>query len=89
MATPILKIKIGVDKPLTSCYNKDTKKKGVTTMKNFLFEDFESGERFFVQAESYGDALETLMENDFSPADCQHIDHFTDEEAELFGYDTY
>lgn len=58
-------------------------------MKNFLFEDFESGERFFVQAESYGDALEILIENDFSPANCRYIDNFTDEEAELFGYDTY
>ena len=58
-------------------------------MKNFLFEEFESGERFFVQADSYGDALEILIENDFSPANCQYIDNFTDEEAELFGYDTY
>ena len=58
-------------------------------MKNFLLEHFESGERFFVQADSYGDALEILMENGFSPANCQYIDNFTAEEAELFGYDTY
>jgi hypothetical protein len=80
---------LGVDKPPTLWYNKGTKRKELITMKNFLFEDFESGERFFVQADSYGDALEILMENDFSPANCQYIDNFTDEEAELFGYDTY
>lgn len=58
-------------------------------MKNFLFEDFESGERFFVQAESYGEALKLLVDNDFSPSNCQYIGDYSDEEAEWFGYDTY
>ena len=58
-------------------------------MKNYLFEDFESGEWFFVQCETYGEALEILADNGFSVADCEYIDEFTDAEAECFGYDTY
>lgn len=58
-------------------------------MRNYLFEDFESGERFFVQCATYGEALEILSDNGFSIADCEYIDEFSDAEAELFGYDTY
>ena len=58
-------------------------------MKNYLFEDFDSGERFFVQCDSYGEALKILAENDIFASQCQYLGEFTDEEAECYGYDTY
>lgn len=54
---------------------------------NYLFEDCEIGERFFVQCASYKEALRILKEDGFD--DCAYIDKFTDEEAEWMGYDTY
>lgn len=54
---------------------------------NYLFEDCEIGERFFVQCASYEEALRILKEDGFD--DCAYIDKFTDEEAEWMGYDTY
>jgi len=58
-------------------------------MKNYLFEDLESGERFFVQCDSYGEALKILVENDFKVSECHYLGVFSDEEAEWCGYDTY
>ena len=58
-------------------------------MKNYLFEDAISGERFFVQAESQHEAEDILEENGLSLCDCEFIDVFSDFEAEWMGYDTY
>lgn len=58
-------------------------------MHNFLFEDNNTGERFFVQCDSYAEALQILLNNGFWLHDCQYIGVFTDEEAEWAGYDTY
>ncbi len=58
-------------------------------MRNYLFEDLETGERFFVQCDSYGEAIKILTENDFSIAECRYLGDFSDEEAEWYGYDTY
>ena len=45
---------------------------------NYLFEDGETGERFFVQCASYKEALRILVENGFD--DCEYIDKFSDED---------
>lgn len=58
-------------------------------MKNYLFEDFNSGERFFVQCDSYSEAIKILTENDIFATQCWFLGTFTDEEAECYGYDTY
>ena len=58
-------------------------------MNNFLFEDSNTGERFFVQCNSYAEALQILLNNGFWLHDCRYIGVFTDEEAEWAGYDTY
>ena len=58
-------------------------------MKNFLFEDLDSGGRFFVQCDSYAQALKILVENDISITECRYLGDFSDEEAECYGYDTY
>lgn len=55
-------------------------------MRNYLFQDEETGEKFFVQADSLKEAEEIAFDNFDEPV---YIDHFTDEEAEWFGYDTY
>lgn len=55
-------------------------------MRNYLFQDEETGEKFFVQAENFKEALEIAFDNFDDPT---YIDEFTDEEAEWFGYDTY
>ncbi len=55
-------------------------------MMNYLFVDNETGERFFVQADSFKEAEEIAYENFDDP---EYIDEFTDAEAEWFGYDTY
>ena len=58
-------------------------------MRNYLFEDLETGERFFVQCDSYGEALQILLANGFWLHDCRYLGDFSDEEAEWCGYDTY
>ena len=79
-------IKLGVDKLNILCYNKGTKTKEDNKMMNYLFVDIETGERFFVQANSFKEAEEIAYDNFDDP---EYIDEFTDAEAEWFGYDTY
>lgn len=56
---------------------------------NFLFEDKESGEQFFVECENMKECLEILSENDFERENLNFLGVFSTEEADILGYDTY
>lgn len=69
-------------------------------MLNYLFYDNDTGESFFVQLENDStveDAWEVVREDIYGNAawedkdynDIEYIDYYTDEEAEMMGYDTY
>ena len=58
-------------------------------MKNFLFEDLESGERFFVQCDNELECEAILLENDIDLDEVILLDVYDDDEAEILGYDTY
>jgi hypothetical protein len=58
-------------------------------MYNFLFEDVESGERFFVQCEDETKCEAILLANDINPDEVIMLDAYDDTEAEILGYDTY
>lgn len=58
-------------------------------MYNFLFEDIESGERFFVQSEDETKCEAILLANDINPDEVIMLDAYDDTEAEILGYDTY
>ena len=58
-------------------------------MLNYLYEDIETGERFFIQAFDNVDRDNIMLENDINPDEVELIDIYTDEEAEEIGYDTY
>ena len=58
-------------------------------MINYLYEDIETGERFFVQAFDDVDRDNIMLENDIDPDEVELIGIYTDEEAEEMGYDTY
>ncbi len=58
-------------------------------MKNFLFEDVESGERFFVQCDNELACEAILLENEIDPDEVILLDVYNDNEAEILGYDTY
>ena len=58
-------------------------------MKNFLFEDMESGERFFVQCADELKCEAILLENGIDPDEVILLDVYDDDEAEILGYDTY
>lgn len=58
-------------------------------MKNYLYEDYESGERFFVQCDTPEEAVEIILDNGFNLPDIEFLGEFTDAEAEWYGYDTY
>lgn len=62
-------------------------------MTNYLFENINEdsdwcGERTFVQCDSYDNAIE-ILEKDFTVSDWEYCGEYTDEEAEMIGYDTY
>ena len=57
--------------------------------KDFLFEDNDSGEQFFVETWSLNEAWRIALENFGEDADIDFIDEYTVEEAEILGYDTY
>ena len=65
------------------------KRKGNKKMFDYLFIDNESGEEFFVESSSLGEAWEIAIENFGEDADLAFIDEYTVEEAEILGYDTY
>ena len=64
-------------------------------MLNFLFYDIETGENFFVQAHLLTEAEDVVLNDVYDGdinyiSDCvEYIDCYTDEEAEMMGYDTY
>lgn len=58
-------------------------------MLNYLCEDLESGELFFVQCADETERDEILLANDFDLDQVDIYGIYTDEEAELLGYDTY
>lgn len=58
-------------------------------MKNFLMEDIESGERFFVQCDSELEIEEILLTNEIDPDEVELLGVYNDHEAEILGYDTY
>ena len=58
-------------------------------MKNFLFEDTESGERFFVQCDNELECEEILLANEIDPDEVVLLDVVDDDVAEAMGYDTY
>ena len=58
-------------------------------MLNYLCEDLESGELFFVQCADETERDEILIANDFDLDQVDIYGIYTDEEAEILGYDTY
>lgn len=58
-------------------------------MLNYLYEDIETGERFFIQAFDDVDRDNIMLENDIDPEEVELIGIYTDEEAEEMGYDTF
>jgi hypothetical protein len=58
-------------------------------MKNFLFEDLNSGERFFVQCDNELECEEILLTNEIDPNEVVLLDVVDDDVAEIMGYDTY
>ena len=58
-------------------------------MKNFLFEDLETGELFFVQCADETKCEPILIENGFNLEEVCLLDVYDDYEAEILGYDTY
>ena len=58
-------------------------------MRDYLFIDNESGEQFFVECESLTEAWD-VVNREFGPEnECEYIDEYTVEEAEILGYDTF
>lgn len=58
-------------------------------MLNYLCEDLESGELFFVQCADETERDEILLANDFDLDQVDIYGIYTDEEAEILGHDTY
>lgn len=58
-------------------------------MWDFLFEDVETGERFFVETTSLTKAKVILEMSGFEEGQYEYCGKYTVEEAEMLGYDTY
>lgn len=58
-------------------------------MLNYLCQDNESGELFFVQCADETERDEILLANDFDLDEIEICGVYTDGEAEILGYDTY
>jgi len=78
---------------LTNSKSYDTinipKVKEIIIMNNFLFENVETGERFFVQCDNEMECEEILLANEIDPDEVIMLDVYDDHEAEILGYDTY
>ena len=57
-------------------------------MRNYWFYDDESGEEFFVQANSKAEALE-IIDDIFDVDELKCYGWVDDETAEMYGFDTY
>lgn len=58
-------------------------------MLNYLCQDNESGELFFVQCADETELDEILLDNDFDLNEVEILGVYDDEDAEILGYDTY
>ena len=58
-------------------------------MLNYLCQDNESGELFFVQCADETERDEILLDNGFNLDEIEIIGVYDDAEAEILGYDTY
>lgn len=58
-------------------------------MLNYLCQDNESGELFFVQCADEAERDEILLANGFDLDEVDICGVYTDGEAEILGYDTY
>ncbi len=58
-------------------------------MWDFLFEDVETGEQFFVETTSLLKAEVILQMSGFEEGQYEFLGKYTVEEAEILGYDTY
>ena len=58
-------------------------------MLNYLCQDNESGELFFVQCADETERDKILLANDFDLDEIDICGVYTDGEAEILGYDTY
>lgn len=58
-------------------------------MLNYLYQDSESGELFFVQCADETERDEILLANGFDLDEIDICGVYTDGEAEILGYDTY
>lgn len=58
-------------------------------MWDFLFIDNESGEQFFVECDTKGEAWEIIDENFGDTATIEYLGRYKPYEAEVLGYDTY
>lgn len=58
-------------------------------MLNYLCQDNESGELFFVQCADETEVDEILLANGFDLNEVEILDVMDDETAEIYGYDTY
>ncbi len=58
-------------------------------MWDFLFEDKESGEEFFVECENLEKAFVILEMSGFERREVKYRGKYTVEEAEMMGLDTY
>lgn len=58
-------------------------------MWDFLFEDIESGEWFFVECNNLEEAQVILEMSGFQPNEIKFYGKYTTDEADILGYDTY
>ena len=58
-------------------------------MKDYLFIDDESGEQFFVECKTLTEAWGIVWENFGGDVTIRFLGVYTDEEADILGYDTY
>lgn len=63
----------------------------MTKIWDFLYEDTQTGEQFFVETETKARAWEIVKDNfgDYAILNIKYINRFTPAEAEWMGYDTY
>lgn len=58
-------------------------------MWDFLFEDVETGEQFFVETTNLSQAEVILQMSGFEKEQYEFLGKYTVEEADILGYDTY
>ncbi len=56
---------------------------------DFMFEDIETEERFFVECANMDECKRILYENDICEDDLRFLGTYSVYEADILGYDTY